>query len=49
MDKCLVSIIIPIFDSENNLEGCLDSIGTQLYQKLEIICINNESSNVSSD
>lgn len=41
MDK--LSIIIPIYNSELYLKRCLDSIIAQTYTNLEIICINDGS------
>ena len=36
----LVSIIIPIYNSENYLKKCIDSVLKQKYTNLEIILIN---------
>lgn len=43
MNTPLVSIIIPIYNVEEFLPECLDSVITQTYQNLEIILINDES------
>ncbi|WP_026493673.1 glycosyltransferase family 2 protein [Butyrivibrio sp. XPD2002] len=45
----LVSVVIPIYNSEKNLEKCLDSILSQTYKNLEIILINDGSTDSSSD
>lgn len=45
----LVSIIIPVYNSENYLGYCLNSITSQTYQQLEIILINDGSSDHSLD
>jgi glycosyltransferase involved in cell wall biosynthesis len=42
-----VSLIIPIFNSENYLNKCLDSIIYQTYSNLEIILINDGSTDSS--
>lgn len=39
----LVSIIIPCYNSAQTLEDCLASVLGQTYKNLEIICINNGS------
>lgn len=38
-----VSIIIPIYNSEDTLEKCLDSVVSQSYEDIEIICVNDGS------
>ncbi len=45
----LVSIIIPIYNSENYLNKCLDSVILQTHQKLEIILVNDGSTDSSKD
>lgn len=44
----LISIIIPIYNSERYLEKCLDSVLAQDYPNLEIIVINDGSTDSSS-
>lgn len=39
--KSLVSVIIPIYNVEQYLEKCLDSVINQTYKDLEIICVND--------
>ena len=41
--EILVSIIIPIYNSEKYLKQCIDSILKQKYSNLEIILINDGS------
>ena len=43
----LVSIIVPIYNVERYLDQCLDSIEAQTYKNLEIICINDGSTDNS--
>lgn len=43
----LVSIIIPVFNSEKYLKRCLNSVIFQTYPKLEIIIINDASTDHS--
>lgn len=42
MDK--VTIIIPAYNAENTIEKCLDSVIQQTYKELEILVINDGSS-----
>ena len=44
-----ISIIVPIYNTEKYLKQCLDSIINQTYQNLEIICINDGSTDNSLD
>lgn len=43
MNDILVSIIIPVYNGELYLEECLDSIMEQTYKNLEVIIINDGS------
>lgn len=45
--EALVSIIVPIYNVERYLDQCLDSIEAQTYKNLEIICINDGSTDNS--
>lgn len=47
LNNSLISVIIPIDNSEKYLSRCLESIVTQTFQNFEIICINNNSSDNS--
>ena len=44
-----ISIIIPIFNVENYLAKCLDSIINQTLMDIEIICVNDGSNDNSVD
>lgn len=43
MDCQLISVIIPVYNVEEYLPRCLDSILRQTYRELEIICVNDGS------
>ena len=43
-----ISVIIPIFNSEKYLRDCLDSVIGQTFTDIEIICINDGSTDASS-
>lgn len=43
----MVSIIVPVFNVENYLDECLDSILNQTYKDIEIIAINDGSTDNS--
>jgi glycosyltransferase involved in cell wall biosynthesis len=49
MNDCgiLVSVIIPIFNSEKTLDRCLQSVISQPYRNIEIILINDGSTDQS--
>lgn len=44
-----VSIIVPVYNSHTTLPKCLDSLLAQTYQDLEIICVNDKSTDNSFD
>jgi len=47
MDDVKVSIIIPVYNVEKYLRQCLDSIVNQTLKQIEIICINDGSTDSS--
>lgn len=46
-NKPLVSIIIPVFNVENYLEECLNSVLSQTFSRLEVIAVDDGSSDNS--
>lgn len=44
-----ISIIVPVYNTEKYLAKCLDSIVNQTYKNLEIICVNDGSTDNSLD
>ena len=49
MNKELISIVIPVYNVENYLEKCLNSVINQTYKNLEIIVVNDGSTDKSGD
>lgn len=47
MNKIKVSVIIPVHNAEKYLNKCLDSILKQTLRDIEIICINDDSTDKS--
>ena len=43
------SIIVPVFNVENYLQDCLNSIQNQTYKSFEVICVNDGSTDNSVD
>lgn len=49
LEKELISIVVPIYNVENYLRMCLDSIQNQTYQNFECLLINDGSPDNSAD
>ncbi|MGN1480071.1 MAG: glycosyltransferase [Acutalibacteraceae bacterium] len=49
MDNALVSVIIPAYNVAEYIPFCLDSIISQTYKNLEIICVNDGSTDSTLD
>ena len=45
----LVSVIVPIYNAEKYMENCIDSICNQTLKNIEIILINDGSSDNSGE
>lgn len=46
-DRPLISVIIPVYNAEKYLNRCVDSILNQSYENLEIILVNDGSTDLS--
>lgn len=49
MSKPLVSVLIPVYNVEDYLERCLDSVLNQTLTKIEVICVNDGSTDKSPE
>jgi glycosyltransferase involved in cell wall biosynthesis len=49
MSNIKISVVIPIYNSEKYIEQCLDSIINQTLEDIEIICVNDGSTDNSSN
>lgn len=45
----IVSIVVPVYNAENYLAECLDSLLAQSFQDFELICVDNESTDSSME
>lgn len=45
----LVSVIIPVYNVENYLQKCLDSCFSQTYTNIEVVAINDGSTDTSGE
>lgn len=46
---CKVSVIIPVYNAEEYLKQCLDSLSAQTLREFEVICVDDGSTDKSND
>lgn len=46
-NSCKISVIVPVYNVENYLSRCLDSLISQTLRDIEIICVNDGSTDKS--
>lgn len=49
MSNPLISVVIPVYNTAPYLEKCLDSVVKQTYQNLQVIIINDGSTDDSAE
>lgn len=42
-EEGLVSIVVPLYNAERHLRQCLDSMAAQTYESIEVICVDDGS------
>ena len=47
MEQPLITVVIPVYNVESYIKECLDSISSQRYQNLEILAVNDGSTDNS--
>ena len=49
MPKKIISVIVPVYNTEQYLERCLQSVLQQTYPHVELICVNDGSTDGSAE
>lgn len=49
MEQGLVSVVVPVFNAQNTLSRCVDSILGQTYGKIELLLVDDGSKDASPD
>lgn len=47
MNKCTVSVVVPIYNTSKYLRRCLDSIVGQTYKDIEVMLVDDGSTDES--
>ena len=45
----MISVIVPVYNAEAYLSRCLESILNQTYRDIQVICVNDGSTDSSGD
>ena len=48
-NDCIVSIVIPVYNSEGSLGACLERLLHQTFDNIEIICVDDGSTDMSAE
>ena len=49
MENCKISVIVPVYNCEEYLERCVNSITSQSYKNLEVILVDDGSPDKSGE
>ena len=49
MNKCTVSVVVPIYNTSKYLRRCLDSIVGQTYKDIEVMLVDDGSTEESAN
>ena len=49
MEEYKISVIVPCYNTENYLEECLNSVLTQTLQEIEVICVDDCSTDTTAE
>lgn len=47
MEKPLISIVVPVYNADKFLRKCIDSILSQTYEHIEVVCVDDNSTDTS--
>ena len=49
VNECLVSVIMPAYNAEKTINKAIDSVISQTYKNLELIVINDKSTDLTGE